>query len=84
MQSEKKARAYKIASKILKADIWLILDKSFVPNDKLARYFAEEIPLLKLKEAKELRSIQEMKLVFPGCLITDPKFRSREGALKKK
>jgi hypothetical protein len=76
-------RAVKIASKILKQDIWLILDKSFVPDDKLARYFAEEIPLLKIKEPKELVDINKVKLQFIGSRITDPRYRAREQRGKK-
>ncbi len=62
-------RAVKICSHFLKDEIWLILDRSFIPNDGLASYYAEEIPLLKNKSPEELREIQKVKLAFPGCRV---------------
>ena len=61
--------AVKIASAVLNADIWLILDRSFVPHDGLAAYFPEELPLLKSKSAVDLRQIHRAKLAFPGCRV---------------
>jgi hypothetical protein len=62
-------QAVKIFSKILGDDIWLILDRAFIPADGLACYFAEEIPLLKDKTAEELREIHKVKLAFPQCRV---------------
>jgi len=62
-------RAVKIASRILNDDIWLILDRSFIPHDGLACYYAEEIPLLRDKTPEELREIHKAKLAFPGARV---------------
>ena len=62
-------QAVKIASTVLNDDIWLILDRSFIPHDGLAVYYAEEIPLLRDKTPDELREIHKAKLAFPGCRI---------------
>ncbi len=59
----------KIASTVLNDDIWLILDRSFIPHDELAVYYPEEIPLLKTKTPEDLREIHKVKLVFPGCRV---------------
>src|SRR5438094_393558 len=39
-------RAVKICSAILEDHLWLIVDRSFIPIDGLARYYAEEIASL--------------------------------------
>jgi hypothetical protein len=62
-------QAVKIASAVLNDDIWLILDRSFVPTDDLACYYAEEIPLLRDKTPGQLREIHKAKLAFPGCRV---------------
>ena len=62
-------RAVKIASRLLNDDIWLILDRSFVPHDGLACYYPEEIPLLRDKTPEELREIHMTKLAFPGARV---------------
>jgi len=62
-------QAVKICSHVLQDEIWIILDRSFVPSDGLACYHAEEIPLLKNKSAEQLREIHKVKLVFPGCRV---------------
>jgi len=62
-------QAVKIASRILNDDIWLILDREFIPHDGLACYYAEEIPLLRDKTPEELREIHKAKLAFPGCRV---------------
>lgn len=62
-------QAVKIASSVLGDDIWLILDRSFVPSDGLACYYPEEIPLLRDKTPEELREIHKAKLAFPGCRV---------------
>jgi len=70
--------AVKICSHILEDDIWLILDRSFIPKDGLACYYAEEIPLLRNKTPEELREIHKAKLAFVGARII------QEGAEVKK
>lgn len=67
--TEGKVRAYRIFSEVLQDDIWLILDPSFVPDDGLACYYAEEICFLKDKSPDELRSIHKVKAVFSGCRV---------------
>jgi hypothetical protein len=62
-------RAVKICSHILQDEIWLILDRSFIPNDGLACYLAEEIPLLRGKTPEQLKEIHKAKLAFPGCRV---------------
>ena len=59
----------KIASTVLNDDIWLILDRSFIPHDGLAVYYAEEIPLLKGKSLEDLKLIHQTKLKFPGARV---------------
>ncbi len=59
----------KICSYAFQDEIWLILDRSFIPHDGLAVYYAEEIPLLKGKSLEDLRQIQRVKLTFPGARI---------------
>lgn len=70
-------RAVKICSAILDDYLWLILDRSFIPHDGLACYYAEEIPLLKDKTPEELHEIHKVKLAFPGCRVI------QEGAEKR-
>ena len=62
-------QAVKICSNVLNDDIWLILDRSFIPHDGLACYYPEEIPLLKTKTPEDIREIHKVKLVFPGCRV---------------
>jgi hypothetical protein len=62
-------QAVKICSHILEDEIWLILDRSFIPSDGLACYYAEEIPLLKYKSPEHIREIHKVKLAFPGCRV---------------
>ncbi len=69
VQERETIQAVKIASTVLNDDIWLILDRSFVPPDGLACYYAEEIPLLRDKTPEELREIHKVKLAFPGCRV---------------
>ena len=59
----------KICSYVLEDEIWIILDRSFVPGDGLACYYPEEIPELKTKTPEDLREIHKVKLEFPGCRI---------------
>ncbi len=65
----KTIQAVKIASTVLNDDIWLILDRSFIPHDGLAVYYPEEIPLLRGKSADDLSEIHKVKLTFPGCRV---------------
>ena len=51
----------------LEDHLWLILDRSFEPNDELAVYYPEELPALKTKSLKDLRAIHMTKLEFPGA-----------------
>ena len=69
VQEGETIQGVKIASSILGDEIWLILDRSFVPPDGLACYYAEEIPLLRDKTQEELREIHNVKLAFPGARI---------------
>ena len=62
-------QAVKICSHILEDEIWLILDRSFIPHDGLACYYAEEIPLLRDKTPEELREIHKAKLAYPGARV---------------
>ena len=59
----------KIYSQILEDEIWLILDRSFIPHDGLASYYPEEIPLLKNKSPEDLRQIHRAKIEFPGARL---------------
>ena len=62
-------QAVKIASTVLNDDIWLILDRAFIPHDGLAVYYTEEIPLLKGKSLEDLKLIHQTKLTFPGARV---------------
>jgi len=62
-------QAVKVCSHVLEDEIWIILDRSFVPSDGLACYYAEEIPLLKGKSLEDLKLIHETKLIFPGAKV---------------
>ena len=65
----KTIQAVKIASTVLNDDFWLILDRSFIPHDGLAVYYAEEIPLLRGKSAEDLSEIHRITLAVPGCRV---------------
>ncbi len=71
-------QAVKITSTVLGDDIWLILDRSFIPTDGLAIYYAEEIPLLRDKTPEDLRQIHKAKLAFPGCRVIQEGAEIRE------
>ncbi len=64
-----KLRAVLIFSGVLEAYLWMIRDRSFQPNDGMACYFAEEIPLLKGKSIEDLKLIHQTKLTFPGARV---------------
>jgi len=69
VREQETIQAVKICSHVLEDEIWLILDRCFIPTDGLACYYAEEIPLLKTKTPEELREIHKVKLAFPGCRV---------------
>jgi len=71
-------QAVKICSYAFQDEIWLILDRSFIPHDGLAVYYAEEIPLLRDKTPEELKVIHAAKLRFPGCRILQEGPESKE------
>lgn len=62
-------KAVKICSAVLEDHLWLILDRSFEPNDGLAIYYPEELLELKNKTPEQLREIHKVKLAFPGCRV---------------
>jgi hypothetical protein len=62
-------QAVKIYSHILGDEIWLILDRDFIPSDGLACYYPEELRELATKTPEHLREIHRTKLVFPGCRV---------------
>jgi hypothetical protein len=66
--------AVKICSHVLDACIWLALDDDFKPDDdeRLAVFYASEIPLLRDKSEDTLRKIHETRLVFKGGRVIDP------------
>ncbi len=55
-------RGVLICSAPLEDHLWLILDRSFEPNDELAVYYPEELPALKTKSLEDLRAIHMTKL----------------------
>ncbi len=62
-------QAVKICSHILEDEIWLVLDKDFIPPDGLACYYPEELAELKTKTPDDLREIHKVKLAFPGARV---------------
>ncbi len=62
-------QAVKIYSHVLEDEIWLILDRSFIPHDGRATYYPEELCELKNKTLKDIREIHKVKLAFPGCRV---------------
>ena len=69
VQEAETIQGIKIASSILGDEIWLVLERSFIPHDDLACYYPEEIPLLRHKTPEELREIHKAKLAFPECRV---------------
>ena len=66
----KDAKAIRIASKVLGADIWLSLDPKFKFNEEgLARFELDEIPVMRDKTADQLRHIHQVKLIFKRALV---------------
>jgi len=70
-------QAKKIYSHILGAELWLIFERTFEPQDSLALYYFEEIMPLWDRTPKELRRIHKVKVAFPGCRVI------QEGAEKR-
>ena len=71
-------QAVKIYSHVLENEIWLILDRSFIPHDGLAVYYPKEIPLLNSKTPEQLREIHKYKLIFPGARVIQEGAESKE------
>lgn len=69
VQEAETIQAVKIYSHILEDEIWLILDRSFIPHDGLACFYVEEIPLLRDRTPEEIQEIHKVKLAFPGCRV---------------
>jgi hypothetical protein len=69
MEIDGSVQAVKIWSRVLQDEIWLILDRSFVPVDGLACYYPEELPLLRGKTEDQLREIHKTKLAYPSCRV---------------
>jgi hypothetical protein len=62
-------KAVKICSAALEDHLWLVIERSYHPNDGLAVYYPEELPELKSKTPEQLREIHKAKLAFPGCRV---------------
>ncbi len=69
VETNQSIQAVKVCSHVLQDEIWLILDRDFIPHDGLACYYVEEIPLLKNKSVMDLKLIHETKLIFPGARV---------------
>ncbi len=78
VEANQTIQAVKICSHVLEDEIWLILDRSFIPHDGLAVYYPDEIPLLKTKTLEQLREIQKYKLAFPGARVVQEGAEKRE------
>jgi hypothetical protein len=59
-------RAIKICSAFLEDHLWLVIDRSYQPIDRLAIYYPEELTELTTKTLQQLREIHKAKLAFPG------------------
>jgi len=64
-----KCLAVKICSAVIEALFWLVLDRSFTPDDELAVYHPEELQWLRDKGPETLKKVHETKLVFPGVPV---------------
>ena len=62
-------RAIKICSAFLEDHLWLVIDRSYQPIDRLAIYYPEELTELTTKTLEQLREIHKVKLAFPGCRV---------------
>jgi len=61
--------AIKICSAFLEDHLWLVIDRSYQPIDRLAIYYPEELTELTTKTLHQLREIHKAKLAFPGCRV---------------
>jgi hypothetical protein len=62
-------RAVMICSAVLEDQFWLIIDRTFKPQDNGAVYYPEELRELRTKTPEQLREIHRVKLAFPGCRV---------------
>ncbi len=69
VEANQSIQAVKICSHLLEDEIWLVLDRDFIPPDGLARYYPEELTELKTKTREQLREIHKAKLAFPGAKV---------------
>lgn len=59
-----------ISSTVLQADIWLVFDDAFDPQDGKAVFYADELEFLRTKIPEQLREIYKVKLAFgPGSRV---------------
>jgi len=74
-------QAVKICSHVLEDEIWLNLDRSFIPHDGLACYYPEEISELQIPldgpgshraDLAELREVQDKVEQFQNQLVLEP------------
>jgi len=63
-------RGVKIRSALLEDYLWLVIDRTFTPDDGLAIYYPDELPKITTKTPEELREIHKVKLAFPGAMVT--------------
>ena len=62
-------RAIKICCAFLEDHLWIVIDRSYQPIDRLAIYYPEELTELTTKTLEQLREIHKVKLAFPGCRV---------------
>jgi hypothetical protein len=62
--------AVMICSAVIEAHFWLVLDRSFTPDDSLGVYYPEELEWLRDKDPQTLKKVHETKLAFPGARVT--------------
>jgi hypothetical protein len=62
-------RAVRIRSAFLEDQFWLIIDRTFKPQDNRAVYYPEELHELRTKTPEQLREIHKIKLAFPSCRV---------------
>lgn len=67
--AEGRVIAYLIASEVLGADIWFVLDDFFQADDGLAVFYPDELKFLATKDAETLKEIHKYKLAFPGSKV---------------
>ena len=62
--SEGRVIAYLIASEVFDCNIWFALDDDFDLKERLAVFYAYELPFLREKTPDQLRAIHRLKLNF--------------------